>query len=99
MSRRREFALLRLAGSQRSQVVRALLIETLVIATIAVVCGAVIAAVTMVGYGYLLTDTIWLPFAGSTFSIIAGCAYLAALLGGLAPTHAAMKAGPLEAVS
>lgn len=98
MARRREFALLRLAGVRRPQIAGSLAVESLLVATTAVIAGTVIAAVTMIGYGYLLTDTIWLPFVGSTFAVIVACAYLAAGIGTLAPAHAAMKADALEAV-
>ncbi|MBB4920610.1 FtsX-like permease family protein [Streptosporangium saharense] len=97
MSRRREFALLRLAGARRSQIARSLLVESLLVATTAVVAGSAIATVTMIGYGYLLTDTIWLPFVGSAFVAIVACAYLAAAVGTLAPARTAMKVGALEA--
>lgn len=98
MSRRRELALLRLAGARRSQIVGSLLAECLLLTTTAVVAGTAIAAATMMGYGYLLTDTIWLPFTGSTYLMIVGLAYLAALIGTLAPARSAMKADALEAV-
>ncbi|MEU6721553.1 FtsX-like permease family protein [Nonomuraea sp. NPDC046802] len=98
MSRRREFALLRLAGARGSQIVGSLLVECLLVVTTAVIAGSAIAAVTMVGYGYLLTATIWLPFTGATFLVIVACAYLAAAIGTLAPARSAMKADALEAV-
>ncbi|KXK60159.1 hypothetical protein AWW66_20295 [Micromonospora rosaria] len=98
ISRRREFALLRLAGARRPQIAGSLLIESLVVATTAIVAGTAIAAVTMIGYGYLLTDTIWLPFVGSAFLAIVACTYLAALLGTLAPARTAMTADPLQVV-
>ncbi|MEV0398058.1 FtsX-like permease family protein [Polymorphospora rubra] len=98
MSRRREFALLRLAGARRPQIAGALLVECLLVGTTAATAGTAIAAVTMVGYGYLLTDTIWLPFIGSAFLVIVACAYLAALIGTLAPARTAMTADPLEGV-
>jgi putative ABC transport system permease protein len=95
MSRRREFALLRLAGARRRQITGSLLVECLVIATTAVIAGTVVAAATMTGYGHLLTGTIWLPFVGPTYLVIVGCAYLAALVGTLAPVGAAMTADAL----
>lgn len=98
LSRRREFALLRLAGARRFQVAGSILVESLLVATTAVIAGTTIAAVTMVGYGYLLTDTIWLPFTGTTFAVIVACAYLAAAIGTLAPICTAMKADALEAL-
>ncbi|MET8868854.1 ABC transporter permease [Nonomuraea sp. NPDC004580] len=98
LSRRREFALLRLAGARRSRIAGALMVECLLVATTAVVTGAVIAAATMTAYGYLLTGTIWLPVTGATFFVIVACAYLAAAIGTLAPAHTAMKVAALEAV-
>ncbi|MEV0728068.1 FtsX-like permease family protein [Polymorphospora sp. NPDC050346] len=98
MSRKREFALLRLAGARRPQIAGSLLVEAVVVATTAAIAGTAIAAITMIGYGYLLTDTIWLPFVGPAFLAIVGCAYLAAFLGTLAPARTAMTADPLEGV-
>jgi|GEM_PF-4580500 len=98
MARRREFALLRLAGSRRRQIVASLALESLVITATAIIAGTVIAAITMIGYGYLLTDTIWLPFVEDSFIVIVGGALLAAGIGTLAPARAAMRATPLEAV-
>ncbi|MFE7504678.1 FtsX-like permease family protein [Promicromonospora sp. NPDC057488] len=98
MSRRREFALYRLAGARRRQIVVSLLVETLVVGTTAVVAGTVVATGTMIGYGYLLTDTVWVPFVGPTYLVIVGCAYLAALIGTLAPVRSAMTAEPLAGV-
>ncbi|MFD2794981.1 FtsX-like permease family protein [Promicromonospora vindobonensis] len=98
MSRRREFALLRLAGARRPQIIGSLLVECLVVGTIAVLAGTVVAAATMTGYGYLLTGTVWLPFVGPSYLVIVGCAYLAALIGTLAPVRTAMTADPLAGV-
>ena len=95
--RKPEFALLRLAGVHKKQVVSSLFVETLVVATTAVLAGTAIAAVILIGYGYLITDDIWLPFVWSTYAVIVACAYLAALVGTLAPVQTALKAGPLEA--
>lgn len=98
MARRREFALLRLAGSHRGQIVGSLAVESLVVAVTAVIAGTAIAFVTMTGYGYLLTDTLWLPFVVPTFWVIVGCAFLAAAIGTLAPSRTALRADPLEAM-
>jgi putative ABC transport system permease protein len=98
MSRSREFALLRLAGARRPQIIGSLLVECLVVGTVAVIAGTVVAAATMVGYGYLLTDSVWLPFVGPTYLMIVGCTYLAALVGTLAPVRTAMTANPLAGV-
>ena len=97
MFRKPEFALLRLAGAHKKQVVSSLFVETLVVATTAVFAGTAIAAVFTIGYGYLITDDIWLPFVWSTYAVIVACAYLAAFIGTLAPVQTALKAGPLEA--
>lgn len=98
MFRKPEFGLLRLAGAHKKQVVSSLVVETLVVATTAVLAGTVIATVILIGYGYLITDDIWLPFVWTTYAVIVACAYLAALIGTLAPVQTALKAGPLEAI-
>jgi hypothetical protein len=51
----------------------------------------------MTGYGYLIADDLWLPFVWPTYAVIVACAYLAALIGTLAPVQAALKASPLAA--
>ncbi len=99
MARRREFALLRLAGSRRSQIIGSLMIESLTITLVAGALGTMIESVTMIGYGYLLTDTVWLPFVAPKFWTIIGCAFLAGAVGTLAPSRTAMRADPLEAMS
>ena len=97
MFRKPEFALLRLAGIHKKQVISSLFIETLVVATTAVLAGTLIAAVFTIGYTHLITDDIWLPFVWPTYAIIVACAYLAALFGTLAPVQTALKASPVEA--
>lgn len=97
MFRKPEFALLRQAGAQKKQVVSSLFVETLVVATTAVLTGTSIAAVFTIGYAYLITDDIWLPFVWPTYAIIVACAYLAALIGTLAPVQTALKVSLVEA--
>jgi putative ABC transport system permease protein len=97
MFRRTEFALLRLAGAKKKQVVSSVFVETLVVATTAVLVGTAIAAIIMIGYGYLIADDFWLPFVWPTYVVIVACAYLAALVGTLTPVQAALKASPLAA--
>ena len=60
--------------------------------------GTAIAAVFTIGYAYLITEDLWLPFVWSTYTAIVASAYLAALIGTLAPVQTAPKAGPLEAL-
>lgn len=98
LARRREFALLRLAGTPRRTIVGSLVVEGAVLATAGAVVGTVIAAATMTGYAYLLTSTVWLPFTGSAFAAVVACAFLAAAIGTLAPARAAWRADPLTAV-
>lgn len=97
-SRRREFALLRLAGARRSRILASLAVEGLVVATVAAAGGSVVAAAVLVGYGHLLTDTIWLPYVGATYAVIVGCAYAVAATGMLLPARAVMQADPLQAI-
>ena len=98
MARRRELALLRLAGARRGQVVAAVVVESMIVAVTAVVAGTVVAALTMVGYGHLLTGTVWLPFVAPAYAGVVGSALLAAAIGSLAPARVAVRADPLEAM-
>ena len=98
MARRRELALLRLAGARRGQVVAAVVVESMIVAVTAVVAGTVVAALTMVSYGHLLTGTVWLPFVAPAYAGVVGSALLAAAIGSLAPARVAVRADPLEAM-
>ncbi|MCT2587720.1 FtsX-like permease family protein [Actinophytocola gossypii] len=97
-ARGREFALLRLIGTRRSQVVRMMRIEALLVVGIAAVVGTVAAVPALFGVSLALT--------GSPVPSVPPLVYLAiigvtAVLGLLAigiPTRVALRARPVEAI-
>ncbi|HEX2131973.1 MAG TPA: ABC transporter permease, partial [Actinophytocola sp.] len=97
-ARGREFALLRLVGTRRSQVVRMMRIEALLVVGIAAVVGTVAAVPSLLGVSLALT--------GSPVPSVPPLLYLAiigvtALLGLLAigiPTRVALRSRPVEAI-
>ncbi|MBW4719959.1 ABC transporter permease [Saccharothrix sp. SC076] len=96
--RRREFALLRLVGGTRRQVVRMMRAEALALVGIAVVVGSVIPAVPLALLGWSLTGT---PLPSGPIAVYLGITGFAALLGLLAlalPTRLALRQPPVEAI-
>jgi putative ABC transport system permease protein len=97
-ARSREFALLRLVGARRAQVLAMTRIEALLVVTTAAVVGTVTAVPALLGVSFALT--------GSPLPAVPPLVYLAiigvtALLGLLAigiPTRVALRARPVEAI-
>ncbi|MGP3965528.1 FtsX-like permease family protein [Nonomuraea sp. 3N208] len=98
LSRRREFAVQRLAGATRRQVRRMLLIEGAIVATISIALGTVIAAFTVlpmaIAVGSILpTGPIWVLLA-----VIAAIVVIVAPVT-LVSSRLAMGRGPMEVIS
>ncbi|CCH33987.1 ABC transporter permease [Actinosynnema sp. NPDC047251] len=96
--RRREFALLRLVGGTRRQVVRMMRAEAGTLVGIAVVVGTLIAALPLVllSVGFMGT-----PVPSGPIGVYLGIIGFAALLGFLAlgvPTRLALRARPVDAI-
>jgi len=96
-ARRREFALQRLIGSTRAQIVRMMTIESLFIAAAGIGLGTLIAAATLVPFNIALkgaptpTGPTWIYI-----SVVVAAAALT-LLATLLPTTLALRAQPVEA--
>jgi putative ABC transport system permease protein len=97
MARRREFALFRLGGADPAQVVRSVLVEVLFVVATAVIVGSMVGLAVIVGYGYLLTGDVWLPFLPSTYTGIVLAAVLVGVVGAVAPARVAAKSTPAQA--
>lgn len=97
VARRGQFALLRLAGAQRSEVIRAVVCETAVIVLGGILIGTLVAAVPLLGYGYIFTHTLWLPFTLGPYALICAAALLIGVVGGLVPARLVLRARALDA--
>ncbi|MEV0680601.1 ABC transporter permease [Actinosynnema sp. NPDC050436] len=96
--RRREFALLRLVGGTRRQVIRMMRAEAGTLVGIAIAVGTLIAAVPLVllSIGFMGT-----PVPSGPIGVYLGIIGFAALLGFLAlgvPTRLALRAKPVDAI-
>ncbi|MFF4403955.1 FtsX-like permease family protein [Streptomyces sp. NPDC001262] len=98
MERSREFALLRLVGATRRQVVRMMRLEHLVTVAAALAVGAAVAAAVLVAAAKALTGSAdpYLP-ASTTFLILAGAGALA-LATGVTVTRIALRQRPEDAL-
>lgn len=97
-ARGREFALLRLVGSGRRQVVRMMRIESLIVIGVASVVGTLAAIPPLIGFSIGMTES-WIPAV--PLVIFAGIVAVAATLGLLAisvPTRFALRARPVDAI-
>ncbi|MEU6075412.1 FtsX-like permease family protein [Micromonospora sp. NPDC047074] len=99
MARRGQFALLRLAGAQPGHVVRAVVWETAIIVLGGLLLGTAVAAVPLLGYGYIFTHTLWLPFAAGQYALICAAALLIGVVGGVVPARLVLRARALDALN
>ena len=96
--RAREFALLRLVGTTKRQVLRMMRWEALIVVSLGTALGAGVAAATLAPFsksttGSLAPSTPWLYCA-----VILGSAAVVGLLSMLLPTRLAMRARPVDAI-
>jgi putative ABC transport system permease protein len=98
LARRRELAVLRLAGATRRQLLRTVTIEQLVLLGIALVTGTAIAAATLVPMvrGATGQATPHIPPAGWA-AVLVGTV-LVGLAATLTPTRRALRTAPMEAI-
>jgi putative ABC transport system permease protein len=97
LARRREFAILRLAGTTRRQILRMVRLEQVLLLAIALVLGTAIAAATLVPAVRSLTGsaTPYIPWTG-WLAILGGTALLAAVA--VAPVRRVLRTQPVEAI-
>ncbi|AXB44825.1 ABC transporter permease [Amycolatopsis albispora] len=95
--RRREFALQRLVGSTRGQVLRMAAVEASLVAIAGIVLGGLVSLTSLVPFSLVISDT---PVPdgpiGVLFAVVGGAAALA-LLATLVPAWFALRARPVEA--
>ncbi|WP_439657148.1 FtsX-like permease family protein [Lentzea sp. HUAS TT2] len=97
-ARRREFALLRLVGTGRRQIVRMMRAEALLTAGLAVVLGSLVAAVPLSVLAISLTGS---PLPAGSITVYLGALAGAALLGVVSiavSTRLSLRAKPIDAI-
>lgn len=98
-ARSREFALLRLVGTRRIQVVRMMRLEALLVVATAVVVGTVAAIPPLAGMSLGLTESPLPSVPPLALLAIVGTTALLGLLSVALPTRAALRSRPVEAIS
>ncbi|MEV4318241.1 FtsX-like permease family protein [Actinocrispum sp. NPDC049592] len=97
--RRREFAMQRLIGSTRGQIIRSVCMEAILVALSGVVLGTAVAAITLAAFGAALngdpvpTGPLWIYLA------IAGAATALTLLATLLTTRLVLRTPPVQAAT
>ncbi|MFD4231665.1 FtsX-like permease family protein [Streptomyces sp. NPDC058545] len=92
----KEFAMLRLAGATRRQVLRMLRIEVLSILLIAAVLGTGIALAVLTAFSIGMTGSAAPTVLPVVYATVVGAAALLVLVASALPGRAALKAGPVE---
>ncbi|MCP2258972.1 putative ABC transport system permease protein [Streptoalloteichus tenebrarius] len=96
--RAREFALLRLVGTTRSQVLRMVRWEGLLVVVASVGLGALVAAATLVPFSLSLAGSALPALPPLAYLLIPGGAAALALLGTLFPARLALRTHPADAI-
>ncbi|WP_370419629.1 FtsX-like permease family protein [Streptomyces sp. QH1-20] len=96
-NRRKDFALQRLTGATRGQVLRMMTVEATFVTVVGLLLGTIAAATTLVPFALAVTDG-WLPTGPpSVYLTTVGTAWALTLAATLIPTWAALRARPVEA--
>lgn len=95
----RKFALLRLVGGTRRQVMRMLRLETLLVSLIAVVIGSGIALVTLTAHSIGMTGAAAPRFDPLVYAGIVGAAVVLALAATLIPGRIALSGRPEQVIN
>ncbi|WP_328920220.1 FtsX-like permease family protein [Streptomyces sp. NBC_00208] len=94
--RNKEFAMLRLAGATRRQVLRMLRIEALSVLLIAAVLGTGIALAVLTAFSIGMTGSAAPTVMPVVYATVVGAAALLVLVASALPGRVALKAGPVE---
>nr|WSW66422.1 ABC transporter permease [Streptomyces sp. NBC_00995] len=97
--RLKEFALLRLAGATRRQVLRMLRIEALAVLALATALGTGIALAVLTAFSFGMTGSAAPTVAPLVYATVVGAAAVLALIATALPGRLALKARPVEAVT
>lgn len=97
--RRREFAMQRLVGSTRGQIIRMVTVEAILVAAIGVLLGTAVAAVTLAAFGQALTGSpapdgpLWI------YLVVIGAVTTLTLTATLLTTRLMLRTRPVEAAA
>ncbi len=97
--RRREFALLRLTGSTKAQVLRMMTMEGVLIAVIGIVLGTAVSTTTLVPFSVAASDSLMPSGPPWIYLAVIGTAAVLALAATLLPTWQALRSSPAEAAA
>jgi putative ABC transport system permease protein len=97
-ARGREFALLRLIGTGRAQVVRMMRIESLLVVGLATVLGTLAAIPPLLGISLGLTESPIPAVSAGVYGAIIGATAVLGLLAVGVPTRVALRAHPVDAI-
>lgn len=97
-ARGREFALLQLLGTSRTQVARMMRIESLIVVGVATVVGTLVAVPPQVGIGLGLTESPIPSVSAGVYAAIIGATAALGLLAMGVPTRVALRAHPVDAI-
>ncbi len=95
--RRREFALQRLIGSTRGQVMRMMSVEALVTAVVGIILGTAVAAGALIPFGIALDGSVLPSGPAWIYPLILFAAVALTFATILFPTSVALRAAPVEA--
>ncbi|WP_411152787.1 FtsX-like permease family protein [Streptomyces sp. A30] len=97
-ARRREFALLRLSGTARRQVVGMMRRETVIVIVAGVGIGTLLSAFPLILVSLALSDSPWPAVSGLGCLAIAGATAVLAAAGMMVPTRVLLRIRPVEAI-
>jgi putative ABC transport system permease protein len=97
--RRREFALLRLTGSTRGQVLRMMSMEGTLIAAIGIALGTAVSATALVPFSVAASDSLMPSGPRWIYPAVIGTAFVLALTATLLPTWQALRSSPADAAA
>lgn len=95
----REFAMLRLAGATRRQVLRMLRIEAMTVLVIAAVLGSGISLAVLTAFSVGMTGSAAPAVLPAVYATVLGAAALLALVATALPGHLALRPRPVEMVT
>ncbi|MGK5640733.1 ABC transporter permease [Streptomyces sp. URMC 126] len=95
--RRREFALQRLTGATKGQIMRMMAVESGFVAAVGLILGTLAAATTLVPFNLAVSDGFLPSGPLSIYLAVVAAAVTVTLVSTLVPTWAALRARPVEA--
>lgn len=97
VERRREFALLRLIGSNVRQIYAMMTVEAVMIAVLAAVLGVAVAFPALAGISFAVSGQLWPGVSAASLAVVGVMSFLAVAALGFATTLA-LRASPIQEV-